>query len=204
MKAIIDRLVFKKRGRPTYLTPDEEAVAVCSAELHGQIGMPNTRRVLGGKLNQMVTCLPINEKRKIKDASHRRYARRVVQRVIKNEIDKDGQSLYSLSTAKSSGEIKVSGLSNARARQSDPRLSWIMYHRILKMYEVAYDAITGVTAGVLETLPDSPDSVQDASKVDILPDSTTPDLVETHINLTSSVSDDSGKSPWLPPSCGVS
>ena len=101
--------------------------------------------------------------------------------------------MYSLSTAKNSGEIKASGLSNARASQSDPCLSWIMYHRILKMYEVAYNAITGVTVGVLETLPDSPDYVQDASKVDILPASTTPDPVETNVNLNFSIFDDSVK-----------
>ena len=94
---------------------------------------------------------------------------------------------------KSSGEIKVSGLSNTRARQSDPRLNWIMYHRILKMYEVAYNAITRVTAGVLEILPDSLDSVQDASKVDILPAPITPDPVQTNIKLNSSVTADSVK-----------
>ena len=77
----------------------------------------------------MVLGLPHIKKRKIVSTSHKRYARRVVQRVIKKEVNKYGESLFSGGkNACTSGEIKVSSLSNVRARQSDPRLSWIMYH----------------------------------------------------------------------------
>ena len=32
------------------------------------------------------------------------------------------------------GEVKVGGLSNVRAKQADPRLSWYMFHSICDMY----------------------------------------------------------------------
>lgn len=32
------------------------------------------------------------------------------------------------------GEIKVAGLGNKRAKQSDPRLAWVIFHIICTMY----------------------------------------------------------------------
>ena len=64
LKEIIDRLVFKKHDRPTFLSQDEEAVAVCAAEMKGQIDMPNTRRTLGKNLDNIIVSLPYIKKRK--------------------------------------------------------------------------------------------------------------------------------------------
>ena len=94
-KEKIDRLVFKKCGRPKFSSKDEEAVAVCAAQMKGQIGMPNTRRTLGKNLDNMVLGLPYIKMRKFLSTSHKRYARRVVQRVIKKKVNKDGESLFS-------------------------------------------------------------------------------------------------------------
>ena len=64
-----------------------------------------------------------------------KYARQIIQRVIWNEPGR-GSNLCDLVTPekknlKRKGEIKVSLLSNNRAKQSDPRLAQIMYYRIL-------------------------------------------------------------------------
>ena len=40
------------------------------------------------------------------------------------------------------GCVKVGGLSNKRAKQSDPRLGWIMFHNICKMYRDVKEATT--------------------------------------------------------------
>ena len=38
------------------------------------------------------------------------------------------------------GYVKMVGLSNKKAKQSDPRLDWIMFHNICKMYrDVTHD-----------------------------------------------------------------
>jgi hypothetical protein len=40
------------------------------------------------------------------------------------------------------GCVKVGGLSNKRVKQSDPRLGWIMFHNICKMYRNVKEATT--------------------------------------------------------------
>ena len=156
LKETIAKLVFRKRGRPTILSADEEALLVCSADMRATIGLPNTRRMLGQTLEKVIEQIPKTHKRPLHDKSRARYARRVVQRVMRKELDMGGDSLYDKTNVNGMGEVKVSCLSNARARQSDPRLSAIMYYRILKMYEDGYETVKVATANILNTLQHSP------------------------------------------------
>ena len=65
----------------------------------------------------------------IKQKSKVAYARRVIKRVNNREPGGEDQVRHS-----KTGEVKVGGLNNTRAKQSDPRLSWFMFHRICDMY----------------------------------------------------------------------
>ena len=57
------------------------------------------------------------------------YTRLFIKRVINIEDGHDNQSKKSRT-----GLVKVSSISNNRARQSDPRLAWLMFHKIAQMY----------------------------------------------------------------------
>ena len=83
--------------------------------------------MLGMKLNDMLGSLYPDKTRKQK--STLAYTRRVIRRVNAVEDERDGQKKRS-----STGEIKVRGISHKRAKQSDPRLAWIMFHKIVNMY----------------------------------------------------------------------
>ena len=62
-----------------------------------------------------------------------------------------------------------------------------MYHRILKLYEDSFNIIMRATAAVLYTLPNSPDPVEDASPVAIVPAGPTcPGQLQTNNPLNSS------------------
>ena len=115
-------LSTKKRGRPTLLTRDEEALMVAKAELEAVHGFPVPRRELGHRLNNLVRnlCSANNQRPDMQDKSKKQYARRVVRRVNMLEPGMEGQKKHS-----KTGEIKVAGLSHKRAKQSNPRLAWI-------------------------------------------------------------------------------
>jgi hypothetical protein len=53
----------------------------------------------------------------------------VIRRVNQTEDNALGQKKQT-----SNGQIKVAALSNKRAKQSDPRLAWVMFHKIATMY----------------------------------------------------------------------
>jgi hypothetical protein len=55
-------------------------------------------------------------------------ARQVIRHVNEHEPNAEGQVKFSRT-----GEIKVAALSNRRTKQSNPRLAWVMFHRICTM-----------------------------------------------------------------------
>ena len=57
------------------------------------------------------------------------YARRLIQRVNRNEEVAEGQKQRTRT-----GLIKVLGLRHNRAKQSDPTIAWFMFHKIYRMY----------------------------------------------------------------------
>ena len=57
------------------------------------------------------------------------YTRSVIKQINKREDGRDNQR-KKIRT----GLVKVSSISNIRSRQSDPRLAWLMFHKIAQMY----------------------------------------------------------------------
>jgi hypothetical protein len=117
-------------GRPTYLTADEEALVVASTEMKGAHSAPINRKMIGTQLSKIVSTLNLTKlERDVQVKSNLAYARKVIRRVNAKEEDMEGQKRKSRT-----GEIKVAGLSNKRAKQSDPILAWLMFHSICRMY----------------------------------------------------------------------
>ena len=55
------------------------------------------------------------------------------------------------------GTIKVSGLSHKRAKQSDPRLAWEMFHNIYNMYSDINNKEETDTALLITSMSDHKD-----------------------------------------------
>ena len=119
-----------KAGRPTYLNSDEEALVVASKEIEGAHGLPIDVNVLGAELKLVIKS--VNARQSTKDItanSSSKYNHSVIKRVNRKEDGHDMQ-MKKIRT----GLVKVSGISNNRARQNDPRLAWLMFHKIYQMY----------------------------------------------------------------------
>jgi len=135
-------------GRPTYLTRDEEALIVASAEMKAAHSAPVNRKLLGAQLAHVLEEVKARgQVRDVKPKSNIAYARDVVRRVNAREDDMIGQKRKT-----STGEIKVAGLSNKRAKQSDPRLAWMMFHSqcemnhsIKKKQDAYFDKIASIS-----------------------------------------------------------
>ena len=128
LRELIDLVKIPKMGRPTILLPDEETLLVAAAEMSGVASQPSTRKSLSRKLSEVKSLVKKNN-RDILQKSKLKYAYRVIRRVNAREPESDNQKKRS-----KTGEIKVAGLSHRRAKQSDPRKAWTMYHRIVHMY----------------------------------------------------------------------
>ena len=119
---------IKRVGRPTYLFRDEEALIVTVSKMKGDHSFPETQKIIGNKLNSVLESLGHRD-RDIKPKTKVAYACAVIRRVNQIEDEHIGQQKRS-----STGEIKVRGLSHKRTKQSDPRLQWIMFHKMCIMY----------------------------------------------------------------------
>ena len=128
LKSTIFKIPKPNAGRPTLLTKDEETLVVATAELKAAHALPSSRKIVAMKLNEVLEGVkgrdiesPVKHKSKI------RYAKRVIRRVNAREEEATDQR------KRSTGEIKVCGLSHKRAKQGCPRLAWIMFHKICGM-----------------------------------------------------------------------
>ena len=81
------------------------------------------------------------------------YALRVLHVVNEQEPRAEGQTKFS-----KTGEIKVGGLSNRGAKQSDPRLAWVIFHCVCEMFrngrkkqQAYFDELSRKFAASLET-----------------------------------------------------
>lgn len=117
------------QGRPPLLTPDEEVMIIGTAEVKAQYGCGKTRRAVSKDLNAAVEA--IHPGRNVKPDSARRFGKRVLERVNAVEPGREGGK------KSRTGVVKASKLSMRRAKQSDPRLQWMMAHRIAQMYRDA-------------------------------------------------------------------
>ena len=74
----------------------------------------------------------VNAQKSTKDITPKassKYTRSVMKKVNNIEDVHDKQRKKSRT-----GLVKVLSISNNRARQSDPRLAWLMFHKITQMY----------------------------------------------------------------------
>ena len=119
-----------KVGRPTYLNSYEEALLEALAEIEGAHGLPIDVNTLGAKLPLFIK--PVNARQSTKDITPKassKYTRSVMKRVnnIEDGHDKQRKKIRT-------GLVKVSSISNNRARHSDPMLAWMTFHKIAQMY----------------------------------------------------------------------
>ena len=119
-----------KVGRPTYLNRDEEALVVASAEIEGAHGLPFDVSTLGEDLQLVIKSVNTRQPTKqITPKASCKYTRSVIKRVNRIEDGHDNQRKKSRT-----GLLKVSSISNNIERQNDPRLAWLMFHKIAQMY----------------------------------------------------------------------
>ena len=119
-----------KKGRPTYLNPDEEALVVAAAEIEGAHGLPIDVNTLQAELQLVIRAVNARQSTKvITPKSSSQYTRSVIKRVKNCEDSHDNQR-KKIRT----GLVKVSNISNNISRKSDPRLVWLMFHKISQMY----------------------------------------------------------------------
>ena len=119
-----------KLGRPTDLNPDEEALVVVLTDIEGDHGLPIDINTLEAKLQLVIKS--VNKRQSTKDItanSSSKYTHSVIKQFNHKEYGHDKQR-----NKKRTGLVKVSRLSNNRSRQSDPRLSLLMFHKIAHMY----------------------------------------------------------------------
>ena len=119
-----------KVGRPTYLNSYEEALVVELAEIEGACGLPIDINTLGVELKLVIKAVNARQSNKeITPKESSQYTCAVIKRVnnIEDGHDKQRKNIRT-------GLAKVSSIGNNRERQSDPRLVWLMFHKISQMY----------------------------------------------------------------------
>ena len=92
--------------------------------------MPIYVNTLGAELQLVIKA--VNKRKSTKDIttnSSSKYTRSVINQVDHKEYGPDMPRKKSRTRL-----VKVSSIRNRRARQSDPRLAWLMFHNIAQMY----------------------------------------------------------------------
>ena len=96
---------------------------------------PQPTRRLAAQLNSLLKSIdevsPNKIIHEIKPKSKLQYACRILKRLIEREPNIESDK----TKCSRSGEVKVGDLRNQRAKQSDPRLSWYMFHSICRIYQ---------------------------------------------------------------------
>ena len=121
---------MNKSGNKTFLLKDKEAYIVTTSEIDGAHVLQRDIVSITDELQQVLRDVG---KQSIGNGIQPKYAQRyvciVIQHVNREEEEAEGQKRRTRT-----GMIKVSGLSHKRSKQSDPRLSWFMFHKIYCMY----------------------------------------------------------------------
>ena len=85
---------------------------------------------LRGELQLVIRAVDARQSTKINTPkASSQYTRLVIKRVNNHECGHDNQR-----NERITGLVKVSSIRNTRSRQSDPRLAWLMFHKIDQMY----------------------------------------------------------------------
>ena len=119
-----------KSGIPTYLNSDEEALMVALTEIEGANRLPIDVNTLGAELNFFIKS--VNARKSTKDITANSLSKCTGSVIKRVNCIKDGN--YSQQNKSRTGSVKVSSIRNNIERQSDPRLAWLMFHKIVKMY----------------------------------------------------------------------
>ena len=123
-------VVKKKRGNKTYLLKDEKTYIMTTSEIDGSHGIPRDIHKFTDKLQRVIHDIGGQSiGNGINPSSAQRYACRLIQRVNRTEEGEEGQK-----RRMRIGLIKVSGLGRKRGKQSDPRLSCFLFHKIFRVY----------------------------------------------------------------------
>ena len=103
---------------------------VVSEEIEGAHGFPIDVNALGDELKFVIKAVNARQSTKeITPKSSSTYTHSVIKRVNCIEDSHDKQRKKSRTVL-----VNVSIISNNRARQSNPRLAWLMFHKIAQMY----------------------------------------------------------------------
>ena len=119
---------------PTLQSIDEEDLVVPCTKIKAFASQPQGTKRFAAHMNIFVTELERDlEKHRpeIKQRSKVAYSRRVLKCVNMREPGGEDQVRHS-----KTGEVKVGGLSNTQAKNSNPGLSCFMFHRIYEMYRL--------------------------------------------------------------------
>ena len=101
-----------------------------TSEIYGAHGLPRDIQTFTDELQQVIHGVGGQSiGNGIKLASAQSYSRRLIQRVNISEERSKGQKRRTRKVM-----IKVSVLRHKRAKQSDPRLAWFMFHQIYPIY----------------------------------------------------------------------
>ena len=119
-----------KVGRPNYLSLDEESLVVVAADIEGAHGLPINTFSISYELQFVLASVKARPTcKKITYSAAAKYCPVVVKQVNVSGEAHDNQRKKSRTRL-----IKVSSLSHNRAKQSDTRLAWIMFHNLAHMY----------------------------------------------------------------------
>ena len=133
VRAAVNNHNKKVMGRPTHLNHEEEALVIVVAEIKGAHSIPQTQKRLVESLHNLLQSIG-KRTEQVSINTKQAYTQSVIQRVNKREPEKVDQKKRS-----ATGEVNVRRLSNKRAKQSDPRLQWIMFHKMVVMYRHVRD-----------------------------------------------------------------
>ena len=103
---------------------------VASYKIEGAHGLPIDVNTLICELQLVIRAVDARQSTKIiTPKASSQYTRSVIKRVNNIEDGHDNQRKKSRTVL-----VKVSSIRNTRSRQSDPRLAWLMFHKIDQMY----------------------------------------------------------------------
>ena len=130
IEVIAKKVIKNKSGPKNYPLKDEEAYIVETSEIDGAHGLKIDIVIPNNEKQQGINGVSkISMGNGTQPKSAQRYACRIIQLV---NIEDDEEEVNKRITRKSM--IKVSRLSHKRAKKSDPRLAWFMFHKIYHMY----------------------------------------------------------------------
>ena len=125
---------MKKVGCPTYQIEYEELLVIVSDNVEVGHSLLFYCPVVAMQLQNVVRDVKSQcGDNDILQTSYMRYFQEVIKRVNKKEDGHEDQKVKNRTEI-----VKLLSLSNTKYSQSDPRLAWIMFHKIASMYREGF------------------------------------------------------------------